>query len=220
MGLLWRCNEANNSKFNLTPNDHRIQTPSPSVQKMARKLEPGRFVATDINSGKVLDLPLGNNQQPYAWGYHGKENQQVRTIFLTLSAERADRTSFKFLLSAVVTTDRLVVCYYFVLSVGLLPLRRGVHHQQRLQQWHVRHSPARRLEGTASGWKHASRHWAFPDVLGGGGSASETHGQAWRGIRAVREPVLLHDRADPLTWNFHLSATCSASGCRTQTELR
>jgi len=43
---------------------------------MARMLEPGRYVATDINSGKVLDLPLGNNQQPYAWGYHGKENQQ------------------------------------------------------------------------------------------------------------------------------------------------
>ena len=189
MGLRWGCNEANNSKFNLTPDDHRIQTPSPPIQKMAQKLEPGRYVATDITSGKVLDLPLENNQPPYVWGYHGKENQQVRTIFfLTLGAGRADRTSFKFLLSAVVTTDRLIVCYYFVLSVGLLSLRRGVHHQQRLQQQLVRHSPARGLEGTAPGWKHASRHWGLPDVLGGGDSANETHGQAWRGIRVVREP--------------------------------
>ena len=88
----------------------------------------------------------------------------------------------------MVTTDRLIVCYYFVFSVGLLPLRRRVHHQQRLQQRLVRHTPARGLEGTAPGWKHTSRHWGLPYVLGGGDSANETHGQAWRGIRAVREP--------------------------------
>ena len=85
MGLRWGCNEANNSKFNLTPDDHRIQTPSPPIQKMAQKLEPGRYVATDITSGKVLDLPLENNQPPYAGGYHGKENQQVRTLLFSLS---------------------------------------------------------------------------------------------------------------------------------------
>lgn len=157
---------------------------------MTRKLEPGRYVATDISSGKVLDLPLGSSQPPYAWGYHGKENQQVRTIiiFLTLGAGRADRSSFKFLLFVVVVTDRLIVCYYFVLSVGLLPLRRRIHHQQRLQQRLVRHSPAWGPERAESGWKHASHHWGLPDVLGGGGPASETHGQAWRGIHTVREP--------------------------------
>jgi hypothetical protein len=55
---------------------------------MARKLEPGRYVATDISSGKVLDLPLEESSlPPYAWGYHGKENQQVRTIIFFFSLE-------------------------------------------------------------------------------------------------------------------------------------
>jgi len=95
MGRRWRFNEAN-SKFNLILDDRRIQTLGPSILKMARKLEPGRYIAVDIHSGSVLDLPLENNQPPHAWGYHGEENQQVRTIigFLTLGAGGADPSSF------------------------------------------------------------------------------------------------------------------------------
>jgi hypothetical protein len=82
---------------------------------MARKLEPGRYIAMDVCSGKVLDLALENNQPPYAWGYHGEENQQVRAIiaFLTLGLQELTRPPFQFLPSAVVMT-------YCVLSLCIV----------------------------------------------------------------------------------------------------
>ena len=62
---------------------------------MARKLEPGRYIAMDVYSGKVLDLGLENNQPPCAWGYHGEEKPtgEGHHRFLTLGAG-ADPSSF------------------------------------------------------------------------------------------------------------------------------
>jgi hypothetical protein len=57
---------------------------------MARKLEPGQYVMTDISSGKALDLQHGN-QLLYAYSFHGRDNQQASfIILLTLGEGRAD----------------------------------------------------------------------------------------------------------------------------------
>jgi len=41
---------------------------------MARKLEPGQYIMTDISSAKVLDLE--NDYKARAFSFHGRKNQQ------------------------------------------------------------------------------------------------------------------------------------------------
>ena len=120
---------------------HASLSQSTTSTEHALKLEPGRYVMTDINSGMTLDLRC-DNRTLCAYQFHGKGNQQVRAIvtLLTLGARTAEWTPF--LLSSVVVTvisllraalhiTHMVVCRHFGLTVGVLPMRRRVRHQQR-----------------------------------------------------------------------------------------
>jgi hypothetical protein len=75
---------------------------------MARKLEPGRYIMTDISSGMALDLSGTNDGTLIAWDLYGGTHQQVGAVVLLFSLGTggvSDRSSF--LLSvAVVMTDR------------------------------------------------------------------------------------------------------------------
>ena len=55
---------------------------------MTRKLEPGRYIVTDISSGKALDLSLDSTRLQ-AFDFHGENNQQasITTLLLTLGEE-------------------------------------------------------------------------------------------------------------------------------------
>jgi hypothetical protein len=62
------------------------QTPIPLAQKTMRKFEQGRYTATDVRWGMTLDLSGVDFRSLIAYGFHGRENQQVRTspsIFLS-----------------------------------------------------------------------------------------------------------------------------------------
>ena len=120
---------------------HASPSQSTTSTENARKLEPGRYIMTGINSGMTLDL-RHDNRTLYAYQFHGKDNQQVRATItrLTLESGRAECTLF--LLSSVIMTVRpllraalhtthMIVCHHFGLTVGVLPVRRRVRHQQR-----------------------------------------------------------------------------------------
>jgi len=55
---------------------------------MTRKLEPGRYIVTDISSGKVLDLSQ-DNKRLQAFDLRGEDSQQasIITLLLTLGEE-------------------------------------------------------------------------------------------------------------------------------------
>ena len=105
---------------------------------MARKLERGKYIMTDIVSGKALDM-RHDNQMLHAYPLHGENNQQARLItLLTLSEGRADWSFF--LLSDVVMTVRrrtralhcvqlhtthIIVCYYFACQWEFCPCGTG-----------------------------------------------------------------------------------------------
>ena len=55
------------------------QTPIEPAQITMRKFEQGRYTATDVRWGMTLDLSGANNRSLIAYGFHGQENQQVRT---------------------------------------------------------------------------------------------------------------------------------------------
>ena len=61
----------------------QFKTAIPPVQKTIRKLEQGRYTATDVRWGKVLDLSGADNRSLIAFGFHGLENQQA-SVFLFL----------------------------------------------------------------------------------------------------------------------------------------
>jgi hypothetical protein len=54
------------------------QTLIPPAQKTTRKLEQGRYTATDVRWGMTLDLSGADNRSLIAYGFNGQENQQVR----------------------------------------------------------------------------------------------------------------------------------------------
>jgi len=54
---------------------HASPSQSTTSTENARKLEPGRYVMTDINSGMTLDL-RPDNRTLCAYQFHGKDNQQ------------------------------------------------------------------------------------------------------------------------------------------------
>jgi len=70
---------------------HASPSQSTTSPENARKLEPGRYIMTDINSGMTLDLRR-DYRTLYAYQFHGKDNQQVRVIvtLLTLGEGRAE----------------------------------------------------------------------------------------------------------------------------------
>ncbi|KAH9991303.1 hypothetical protein BJV77DRAFT_1008864 [Russula vinacea] len=41
-----------------------------------RRLECGRYTATNVHWGMVLDLDADDDQTPSSWSFHGRENQQ------------------------------------------------------------------------------------------------------------------------------------------------
>jgi hypothetical protein len=51
-----------------------------SIQKTMRKLEQGRYTATDVRWGMALDLSGVDNRSLIAYGFHGLENQQARAF--------------------------------------------------------------------------------------------------------------------------------------------
>ena len=70
----------------------QLQTPpsqSTTSTEDARKLEPGRYIMTDVTTGMTLDLRR-DNRTLCAYQFHGKDNQQVRAVdtLLTLHEER------------------------------------------------------------------------------------------------------------------------------------
>jgi hypothetical protein len=129
----------------------QFKTAIPPDQKTIRRLEQGRYTATDVRWEKVLDLSGADNQSLIAFGFHGWENQQAR-VFFSLRLQ-----------------EELIVALSHARSttiVGVSSLRGRFRHQQR-QEWLVPRSS--RLEGVASGGKCGSRHGGLPDVLGSGG---------------------------------------------------
>lgn len=70
---------------------------------MSQKLEPGRYIVTDISLGMALDLSAANDGMLFAWELYGGTRQQVGTGLLLFSPGTRDVSDKSlFLLSATV----------------------------------------------------------------------------------------------------------------------
>ena len=96
----------------------QFKTAIPPVQKTIRKLEQGRYTATDVRWGKVLDLSGADNRSLIAFGFHGLENQQVRVFFCFFVSPRLQEELIVALIYARSTT-----------IVGVSSLRGRFCHQ-------------------------------------------------------------------------------------------
>ena len=121
-----------------------------------QKIDQGRYIATDVRLGMVLDLFSVEDQSLIAYGFHGQENQQARALVSSFTRRRQEELIVSRDPWVRPTTARLSV-------VGVQSLRWGFRHQQR-QVRRVPRSPG--LEGTASRRSRGSRHRGFPDVMG------------------------------------------------------
>jgi hypothetical protein len=64
------------------------KTSIPSILKTMRKLEQGQYTATDVRWGMALDLSGADNRSLIAYGFHGLENQQVRSFWFLAVRDR------------------------------------------------------------------------------------------------------------------------------------
>jgi len=114
---------------------HASPSQSTTSTENARKLEPGRYIMTGINSGMTLDL-RHDNRTLYGYQFHGKDNQQVRATIthLTLESGRAEWTLFLLssvimtvcpLLRAALHTTHMIVCRHFGLKWEFCPCGEG-----------------------------------------------------------------------------------------------
>ena len=121
-----------------------------------QKINQGRYIATDVRWGMVLDLSSVEDQSLIASGFHGQENQQARALVSSFTRRRREEL--------IVSRDPWVRPTTACLSVvGVQSLQWGFRHQQR-QARRVPRSP--RLEGTGSGRSRGSRHRGFPECWG------------------------------------------------------